>query len=398
MAVTYLRKYGVQTTVDFPLLDATTAQYIVTAAHASGDTKIMKDEGTEANTTNAFTDEGQGYSIVLTATEMQAARIVVYVVDQGTKLWFDEALIIETYGHASAMHAIDFSVATQPVNVTQLLGTAWATPTTAGYPDVNVAKLLNTAWEAPATAGRPDVNVKAISTDTVAADNAEAYFDGSGYAEILRGGTTQAGGTLTTAVLDAGASATDEAYRDALFVITSGANIGKVRQIYSYVGSTKVATFFADDPLNAAPNTVSYVLLASSLARKAYGAAYPVTPLTGTEGKAANNSGEMIVVSGYPWIDLRKIAGDETAVTNLLAAMLTELVGAASGGGHTTTVMNTNLTETVTGKFIGRRVYWTSGVLNRESATITAYNGTTKQLGYAATTAAPSNGDTFVIV
>ena len=80
----------------------------VDAVHASGDTKVMKDEGAEANTTNSFTDEGQGYSLVLTATEMQAARVVVYVVDQtATKVWLDKSLVIETYGNAGAQHAVD---------------------------------------------------------------------------------------------------------------------------------------------------------------------------------------------------------------------------------------------------------------------------------------------------
>lgn len=103
----YLRKYGVETTINFTLYGTAGTELKVDAAHASGDTKIMKDEAAEGNTTNAFTDEGQGYSIVLTATEMQAARIVVYVVDQGTKAWIDTAIAVETYGHASAMHAVD---------------------------------------------------------------------------------------------------------------------------------------------------------------------------------------------------------------------------------------------------------------------------------------------------
>ena len=37
-------------------------------------------------------------------------------------MWLDKTLIVETYGNASAMHAIDLSVATQPVNVTQIGG------------------------------------------------------------------------------------------------------------------------------------------------------------------------------------------------------------------------------------------------------------------------------------
>jgi len=107
----FLRKYGVETTLNFQLYETDATDLKTDAAHASGDTKIMKDEGAEANTTNGFTDEGQGYSIVLTATEMQAARIVVYVVDQGTKAWLDTALVVETYGNASAMHAFDLDTA-----------------------------------------------------------------------------------------------------------------------------------------------------------------------------------------------------------------------------------------------------------------------------------------------
>lgn len=52
----------------------------------------------------------------------------------------------------------------------------------AGQPKVDVASLLGTAWLTPGTAGTPDVNVKLISADATAADNAEAFFDGTGYA------------------------------------------------------------------------------------------------------------------------------------------------------------------------------------------------------------------------
>jgi len=103
----YLRKYGEATTIDFVLFGTDGIDFKTDAEHAAGDTKIMKNEGDEANTTNAFVDEGQGYSLTLTAAEMQAARVVLYVVDQGTKAWLDTALIIETYGHASAQHAFN---------------------------------------------------------------------------------------------------------------------------------------------------------------------------------------------------------------------------------------------------------------------------------------------------
>jgi len=52
---------------------------------------------------------------------------------------------------------------------------------------VDDTQLLGSAWATPATAGLPDVNVKQISTDVTAADNAELFFDGTGYG----GGTTK---------------------------------------------------------------------------------------------------------------------------------------------------------------------------------------------------------------
>ena len=109
MSKVHLREYGVEATIDFDLFEVDGIDLKIDAAHASGDTKVMKDEGAEANTDNGFTDEGQGYSIVLTATEMQAARIKVYVVDAATKVWLDTTVTIETYGHASAQHAVNLN-------------------------------------------------------------------------------------------------------------------------------------------------------------------------------------------------------------------------------------------------------------------------------------------------
>jgi len=111
LLMVYLRKYGVAATIDFALFEVAGVNFKTDAVHASGDTVIMKDEGTEASTTNGFTDEGTGYSLVLTATEMEAARIVVYVVDQtATKVWLDRELIIETYAHSSAQHKANWDI------------------------------------------------------------------------------------------------------------------------------------------------------------------------------------------------------------------------------------------------------------------------------------------------
>lgn len=108
----HLREYGVAATVNFELYEVDGINFRVDAAHSAGDSALMKDEGAEANSDNAFTDEGTGYSIVLTATEMQAKRITIYLIDQsGTKVWLDKALVIETYGDPSAQHAFNLNKA-----------------------------------------------------------------------------------------------------------------------------------------------------------------------------------------------------------------------------------------------------------------------------------------------
>lgn len=107
MTIKYERQYGVATTLNFVLFDPDGVDMAQGVTIAAADSTIMKDEGVDTGTTtNVFVDEGKGYSIALTATEMSAARIVVYIIDvTATKEWLDEVLIVETYGHESSQHA-----------------------------------------------------------------------------------------------------------------------------------------------------------------------------------------------------------------------------------------------------------------------------------------------------
>ena len=108
---TILRKYGTATTVDFELYDSNSPHtFFVSAVSASGDCKIMKDEGDEATVDTNFVDRGQGYSIALSQTEMTATRIALYIADLSTpKLWMDRYIAIDTYGNASAEHPFDLA-------------------------------------------------------------------------------------------------------------------------------------------------------------------------------------------------------------------------------------------------------------------------------------------------
>jgi hypothetical protein len=93
------RAYGVATTIVFPLITAGDDSYLAGATIAAGDAKVMKDEGAWTTTGSAFADVSEGYySQALTATEMQADRVVVKIVDQtGTKEWIDQSVVINTH-------------------------------------------------------------------------------------------------------------------------------------------------------------------------------------------------------------------------------------------------------------------------------------------------------------
>jgi hypothetical protein len=70
-----------------------------------------------------------------------------------------------------------------------------------------------------------------------------AAAGGSSGMAAIRSGTAQAGAS-STITLDAGASATNNLYRDQIIQITGGTGVGQCAAIQSYVGSTKVATIF----------------------------------------------------------------------------------------------------------------------------------------------------------
>jgi hypothetical protein len=72
--------------------------------------------------------------------------------------------------------------ATPPVvDVTKWNGTAVATPDTAGYPKVTM-KVGTGAGEMSISGGIVNADMVKLSTDATAADNAESFFDGTGYA------------------------------------------------------------------------------------------------------------------------------------------------------------------------------------------------------------------------
>lgn len=104
----FLAKYNTQTTFYFPMVKRGAIDLAASAdwTPASGDTKISKDGGDFANTTNNPAVVGGtgsvGWKLTLTATELQASDVIVQIVDSATKAVEDQYLIIYTYGNGSA--------------------------------------------------------------------------------------------------------------------------------------------------------------------------------------------------------------------------------------------------------------------------------------------------------
>lgn len=174
------------------------------------------------------------------------------------------------------------------VSMTQILGTAVATPTTAGVLEVDVTHWNGTAVASPHTAGYPVVTVKdgtgtgeidttsggvlvaalasgAITAGSIAADAigaselaadavaeiADAVWDEAlsghvtagtaGRALRMEAGTAQSA-TSTTIVLQSDESPTDDIHNGSAIVLIGGTGVGQAREITDYAGSSKTAT------------------------------------------------------------------------------------------------------------------------------------------------------------
>lgn len=217
----HLRKYGVETKIDFELYEVDGVDLRVDAVDAGSDCSIMKDEGAEATCTNDFVDEGKGYSITLSATEMQAARIVVYVVDSATKVWLDKVIVIETYGHASAMHALDLDTALTDATV----GTCTTNTDMVGTNSAALASVVGALADAAADGEVTEsdtlmkyikqlINIL-IGTPGIVAFPAEgAPANGVSLAEVLRAIHTDTSNTLDALIKDVPTVAEFEARSD----------------------------------------------------------------------------------------------------------------------------------------------------------------------------------------
>lgn len=118
----FLRKYATGTGADLwiPIIKRAVVDFAVGAdwTPAAGDVKISIDGGAAANigTLPVALAMGNGavWKFVVTNAELTGKSILVTVADAATKAVEDQAIVIETYGHASALHPFDLGTASTP--------------------------------------------------------------------------------------------------------------------------------------------------------------------------------------------------------------------------------------------------------------------------------------------
>ena len=209
---------------------ATYERHIVTGTADSGTTNTLVD----AARTEADTDYWKGQLIEFTSGNLIGqTRLITGFVPGTDTISFtpDVTQTVTTQNYRIKPFA--------GADVHQWIGTSVAVPTTAGVPEVDVTFINGSAASG---AGTPNVNVVSISGDTTAADNAEAFFDGTGYAgtnNVIPVVTTVNG--LAANTVTASALATD-----AVTEIQSGlATAANLATVAGYL-DTEIAAILAD--------------------------------------------------------------------------------------------------------------------------------------------------------
>jgi len=391
-----------------------------------------------ATTGNGY-EAGKSYDAVITTGTVGGVSVVGEVVGSFTVEAAAAFTRLATYRLGELMSA---ALASQPFAASLLGDLTQDNPDAVGTQQFTVAALMRLADEVLTGATHNITNSWGRRVR-----NIEAAF-------VLRAGTAQAG-SANTITLDTGANATDDFYNHAKAVIKSGTGAEQERIIVAYAGATKVATVappwvvspdatsvFAVEPgishaetnsktvavgiaQTGAALTITLASTASSTDEyytndtvqidegTGEGQERIITAYNGTTKVATVNTawlvnpdttsayvveGALVVAGNRVTANMDQINGNATSASNLQKSTIALEPGAAITGTLSTTQMTTDLTEATDDHYIGRIIIWISGVLKNQATDITGYVGATKMLTFTATTEAPADTDTFVIV
>jgi hypothetical protein len=336
-------RYGVAETFNFPLFNAD-GSLDVDEADGGTEVSLSCNEGAETTATNDFADEGNFYSIALTATEMECERIAVVIAATTTHVFF-----IATVGNASAFTPF------VPADVQQ------------------------------------------VSGDGTAADNLELAFDDTAGAVPWLGitdqGTAQSA-TGTTLVLRAATpfSSDDANLGSTLWAHGSTQGYWQARAIKGYVTSTDTATV---DTWDVTPSgTITYKVIGTA-------------PGSSTDVNVASVTDGALVVADFHADAILTPAEAQTAAAAALeqlaildANLLNCTVDTANFAGSTTTLAcdltdrdGAAITSNIaTGDMTGRGIEITSGAQRYEFRFFnsTTWDGTNNELQLTLSRALPA--------
>jgi hypothetical protein len=289
-----LAKYGVAQSFYTILLTAGFRTAQVNPTLAAGDVTYSLDGGSFTNLAtlpDVLPAAGVQVRIQLAIAELTAKVVTIRFADQTSPAAWDEQYIqINTFGNASAFMPFDLGTSTVAITDASITDATFATAT---YP-----KALRTATAQAGAAGTITLDASASATDNLyvgcsikitsgtgagqsrtillyTGSSKIAYVDriwsinpssdsvfvintGKLTAEIVNTGVAQAGAALTI-TLASTASASNSYYNASQLTIISGTGLGQTRDIYSYVGSTRIATIKTDWVTN--PDSTSVYII-----------------------------------------------------------------------------------------------------------------------------------------
>lgn len=218
----FLSKYGVARHIYISIVKRGVVDFAVGSdwTPSAGDVKISKDGGAASNVTNLPSAITMGnaamWDFSITATEMQAAQIMVSVADSATKAVEDQFFIIETYGNASGQHEFDLDTAStaQTGDSYARLGAPAGASISADiqviddYVDTEVAAIKAKTDQLTFTvANKVDANQLAINGDATSAASLAKTTRAIGRGTVTTGASTT---SIPTSAFNLGGAATDQ--------------------------------------------------------------------------------------------------------------------------------------------------------------------------------------------
>jgi hypothetical protein len=372
-------EYGVAFTFGAPIKTVGSNDFATSGnwTPASGDVKISKDFGAVANMATLPTAiSGVGSALwkwELSATEMQASKIVIQVVDSASKAVDDQAFIVTTYGNSSAQHLVNRNgqITTTvsgytPGALSQIVASGDAAEWNQ-YSDATLANQTTIISNIATTSG----NVTAIDStlDTVSGNIATV----SSTLNTVSGNLTTTSNTIDTVSGNIAALNDPTAATIASTVVTSGNAEG-------WVGSGNVTVS------GHTPGALSQIVASgdAATAGTGWGATSAGGLTSGIVQYISDQSDTIIITSGnanWTTADVSALALQSTLVSasgNITTASST--IDAVSGNlttvGNTIDVVSGNLT-TVSGNLttIGNTVDTVSGNVTTVSSDIAGMSG-----------------------